>query len=80
MKPRDGRSQIFLADHGEAPSEYSPQVHAALAIFFAGEITGEKMRLENLAEASGVSKSTLSHYVKGIRYQMGKILREKVKQ
>lgn len=76
MKPRDGKSQVWLADHGEAPSKYSPQIHAALAVFFGARLTGRRVKLKELADVAGVSEKTLHHYIKGIRYKMVEMLKE----
>ena len=76
MKSREGRSQIWLADHGEVPAKYSPQVHAALAVFFAADMCGQHVTIEDLAKASGVGKNTLLHYVKGVRHKMAQMLED----
>lgn len=63
-----------LVDRGELPVHYSPHIHAALSVYFASLIVGKPVRINDLAEASGTSATTLRHYIKGIRNQMRKIL------
>jgi len=73
MEDRE-RSWVYLVDHGEAPNEYSPQIKAALAIYFASLISGEDVSVRDIAQVAGVSKDVLNHYIKGIKEKMKSII------
>lgn len=70
------RSWVYQVDHGEAPSDYSPKVKAALAIYFGALLAGDKPSIKEIAEASGVSKDVLYHCVKGVKNKMRAMLQE----
>ena len=70
------RSWGYLVDHGEAPSDYSPKVKAALAIYFGAILAGDRPSIKEVADASGVSSDVLYHCVKGVKSKMKAMLQE----
>ena len=71
------RSWVYLVDHGEAPDDYSPQIKAALAIYFGSVIAGDEIQVKDIAEVVGVSKDVLYHCIKGVKNKIRNILEEK---
>lgn len=60
-------------DLKEEPA-YSPQMYAALAVYFGQILLGKKIETRKLAEVAGVTHTALCRNIKKIEESIGRVL------
>lgn len=64
----------WLNIQGDIEKSYSPQMHAALAVYFQQLITGEKVEIKQLSEVAGVSQVTMRREISKIKKRIADLL------
>ena len=67
---------VKKARAGEYPKSYTPKMQAAMSVYFGAALNGEKIKIKDLAQATGLSYNVLRHYIRGVRTQIEKMIRE----